>query len=359
MGKRKADDREYAGNQKAKQRSRRSDLTRQERAKIRILWNNGMPQDAVANIVGCCTTSVHKVVHRMTFVNDQDDDWDHVEESFKAKYQALSRSMDEFGVMRRPYRRKDLTRKERAMGRILAAHGVRQRAIARQLDCTRGQVKLLHNETEDDSDEDWEHVDEAFRKKYLPLARNEEASEASESEIGESTRIPSVTSRRTAPTKKPQKKASIVYRESTSSPTLNAANNNKNQTIPPPSLEKSRVKDWVQRHQASALPVAGPSTQRQSTTSIEVDSKSEIDLLESAPKFPTLAHFLACELEHDLTALYEDLEAQDLGTSAKLLAFAGWAEKDLHEMLKEALPYATAAQRFMLVKGVKRYEHAR
>ena len=60
-------------------------------------------------------------------------------------------------------------------------------------------------------------------------------------------------------------------------------------------------------------------------------------------------------LEHDLSGLVDDLEAQGVGTIEHLLAFAPWSEERLHELFKATLPNITVPQRFILVYGLKKY----
>ncbi|KAG6899692.1 hypothetical protein C0993_007892 [Termitomyces sp. T159_Od127] len=69
---------------------------------------------------------------------------------------------------------------------------------------------------------------------------------------------------------------------------------------------------------------------------------------------PDLDTFLR-NLEHNLSKLASDLEAQGIGTIERLLAFAPWSEERLHELFKATLPHITVPQRFILVHGVKKY----
>ncbi|KAG6887815.1 hypothetical protein C0995_012465 [Termitomyces sp. Mi166 len=78
-------------------------------------------------------------------------------------------------------------------------------------------------------------------------------------------------------------------------------------------------------------------------------SKGSVEQVETPPDLET---FLS-NLEHDMSELIVDLEAQGLETIEHLLAFAPWPEERLHKLFKATLPDITIPQRFMLVHGLK------
>ncbi|KAF5369705.1 hypothetical protein D9615_010170 [Tricholomella constricta] len=242
-------------------------------------------------------------------------------------------------------RRAPLTRRERAMIRILAQYHVNRLAIARRMDCSIVTVyNVLRRVTAvyDEGDE-WDFVDQTFKKEYPP--RNSQA-----------------TSNRSGP-------SDAGISSSPSSPVISKKEKDTAQSAQSARSTASQV-TLVDVNAAHALPETptkggksprgrtkadhGSSAQRPILVDLDAD-ESEVEELR-AP-FPGMAEFLA-GLEHDLSVLHRMLDAQDLGTTDKLFAFANWPEKDLHQMFREALPHATVAQRYMLVKGVKKYEGA-
>lgn len=86
----------------------------------------------------------------------------------------VSVSFSYFLTARRPRKsRNNLSRSERAKVRILHEWGLNYVDIAVEVDCTPQTVgSILHNYTiaaaGDDPERDYEHVDEAFKKKYPP-----------------------------------------------------------------------------------------------------------------------------------------------------------------------------------------------
>jgi hypothetical protein len=63
--------------------------------------------------------------------------------------------------------------------------------------------------------------------------------------------------------------------------------------------------------------------------------------------------FLA-SLDHDLTFAHDALKKQRLGTANKLFPLANFPDLELHELFKEALPDITVAERYILIKGLKK-----
>ncbi|KAG6895028.1 hypothetical protein C0992_003457 [Termitomyces sp. T32_za158] len=90
------------------------------------------------------------------------------------------------------------------------------------------------------------------------------------------------------------------------------------------------------------------------STPIESPRSTPILFGDRVSPLPDLHTFLK-NLEHDLSKLASDLEAQGIGTVERLLAFAPWSEERLHELFKATLPKITVPQRFILVHGVKKY----
>ncbi|KAG5339795.1 hypothetical protein C0989_003540 [Termitomyces sp. Mn162] len=85
-----------------------------------------------------------------------------------------------------------------------------------------------------------------------------------------------------------------------------------------------------------------------------IDSRSTKTAVEDRALPLDLDTFLR-DLEHDMSGLTADLEAQGVATIEHLLAFAPWSEERLHELFKATLPDITVPQRFMLVHGLKKY----
>ncbi|KAG6899691.1 hypothetical protein C0993_007891 [Termitomyces sp. T159_Od127] len=101
-------------------------------------------------------------------------------------------------------------------------------------------------------------------------------------------------------------------------------------------------------------PFGSPMPSESSISDLETQRPSSRASVEHLTTPPDLETFLS-SLEHDMSELTSDLEAQGLETIEHLLAFAPWSEERLHELFKATLPDITVPQRFMLVHGLKKY----
>ncbi|KAG6883544.1 hypothetical protein C0993_005575, partial [Termitomyces sp. T159_Od127] len=111
------------------------------------------------------------------------------------------------------------------------------------------------------------------------------------------------------------------------------------------------------------LPTAASSSRSSPTFGVDDDARPTLlrpfgspipTSVEHLTTPPDLETFLS-RLEHDMSELTSDLEAQGLETIEHLLAFAPWSEERLHELFKATIPDITIPQRFMLVHGLKKY----
>ncbi|KAF8055155.1 hypothetical protein FPV67DRAFT_1680714 [Lyophyllum atratum] len=121
--------------------------------------------------------------------------------------------------------------------------------------------------------------------------------------------------------------------------------------IMPKDLYAQRSVSLKKRKHPYTHNVAGSYHHHAINIALEASPKPEPDEMQ-APHLD-LHRFLA-NLEHDMSGIMEALIGQDLGTSEKLFALAEWPEDDLHRLFKEAVPQLTVAQRFMLVRGMKK-----
>ncbi|KAG6908091.1 hypothetical protein DXG01_006182 [Tephrocybe rancida] len=180
-----------------------------------------------------------------------------------------------------------------------------------------------------DTEDDWDVVDEDFRKEYPPLQNNRNTVPEVQS------CFPASISAQTAVTQLPvttTTSASDVILASTST-TPHVTRAGRAVVIPTHKSAESS-------HQQDDPDLKGTSNGEPPQSAEEIEP------------LPDLKTFLA-SLEHDLSMLLGPLDAQDLGTSEKLFALAHWPEKKLLAMLEMALPQATVPQRFMLVNGMK------
>jgi hypothetical protein len=72
----------------------KSALTRRERGMVRILHSRGLHNKNIANVVGCSLPTVSNILSGFTLAASNDDptqDYDHVDDAFKAKYPPSSR----------------------------------------------------------------------------------------------------------------------------------------------------------------------------------------------------------------------------------------------------------------------------
>jgi hypothetical protein len=68
----------------------------------------------------------------------------------------------------------------------------------------------------------------------------------------------------------------------------------------------------------------------------------------------TVKRFLE-SLDYDLSFIYHTLKKQRLGDKKRLFALAKFSDPEMHSLFKEALPEITVAERYILVKGLKKH----
>lgn len=235
-------------------------------------------------------------------------------------------------------RRRRLTREERSQIRILSAHGRSVLQISEQLKRSSATVYKVLNGLYANSDQgnDYDFVSKEFKKQYSPLKPahkrlrrdDEDATELTPSDRDEEV----VRGRPMAST---STSVSTIVR------------------LPPSALKKVHRSRGPSRTPRSTRPVASSSRQRTDSV-IEFNANFQPNTEKKPSTVSSIDDFLA-NLDHNLSAVKGALEEQDLGTTQKLLAIAHWPNAELHELFKEALPTLTVAQRYMLVKGMKKY----
>ncbi|KAG5339794.1 hypothetical protein C0989_003539 [Termitomyces sp. Mn162] len=206
--------------------------------------------------------------------------------------------------------RRLLTREERAMIRIMYNRGMNADHIAQRLSTTHTSVtNVIRTITgRNDKGNEWDEVNTDFIKEFPP------------------------TDVRSSPTLRTDDEAHSAMLPPFGSPT------------PEPSVtytETVRI-GLLLRYFMTFI----SSTMQQRTS-----SRANMERVTMPPDLET---FLS-NLEHDMSELIGDLEAQGLETIEHLLAFAPWPEERLHELFKATLPDITVPQRFMLVHGLKKY----
>ncbi|KAF8076979.1 hypothetical protein FPV67DRAFT_1649663 [Lyophyllum atratum] len=274
--------------------------------------------------------------------------------------------------------RKILTREERSKIRILAAYGIPGSDISRMLERSLSVVYniLSGNSGSSDEGDDYDFVSEEFATQYAPLMTGTKARS-----------VPSASTSRSTTGSVEDSKEHIVQRDGTEKKLLLAtiAVTMTGTTSASAPADASSVS-------TSRIPRKGPYTRQSLSSGVRDNSRSrrymhsfpyqqkqtrpyalraagssrhllvpKLDL-ESSPEpevdeirspLPDLPQFLA-NLEHDISGIMDALTEQDLGTHAKLFALASWPEDELHSLFKEALPQLTVAQRFILVKGMRK-----
>ncbi|KAG6916454.1 hypothetical protein DXG01_006721 [Tephrocybe rancida] len=202
-----------------------------------------------------------------------------------------------------------LTRSERAKIRILYQYGNSKAKIRGLIPC--GSLAVTHVLSKitgrfDEGDE-WDAVDEEFRKEYPPL----------------------------------QTVSNLHFCRLGSVLTLGQGENRDVVVAAAaPQSDKNEVVDSLQ---------ADTEGEDSKEDFIELDTPEP-----SLKVLPELDVFLQ-SLEHDLSEFRDLLEAQGLGSTEKLFAFVSWSEEQLHVMFEETFPQLTVPQRFMLVNGLKMY----
>ncbi|KAG5636577.1 hypothetical protein H0H81_007585 [Sphagnurus paluster] len=186
-----------------------------------------------------------------------------------------------------------------------------------------------------DKGSDWDHVDAEFKKQYPPL---------------KNTRLVSLS--------KPASIKKILMEVRKFNPHWQMGSPN-TLASPAPSFI-SQVSPNLKLHMTkTSLPIAGSSKRYPVLLENNIESDKNMTEFVTAPsatqRLPTVSKFLA-DLEHDLSDAYELLRSEGFGTRDRLFVFAKWNEKDLHALFKEALPRLTVPQRFILVKGLKKYD---
>ncbi|KAG6916455.1 hypothetical protein DXG01_006722 [Tephrocybe rancida] len=291
---------------------RRGRLSREERSMIRIMYNLGTTKSQIVKRLKSSYATVSNVLNGVTGRNDEGNDWDEVSAEF----------MREFLV-----RRLDIGDTGNEVPQLVDADA------------------LVSPEME-----------ERVRRRPWPLPKPQVAP------ISRSTpqctvsagriRIPSSTSFRVvqpAPTTtyKPSSQTTdeqsvpMIERPPRSSPTPETNHATSSQVTdegPPLTTERP-----IKSSPAPEISIPPPII-------IKVEDEPA-----PAPPLEDLKTFLK-GLEHDMSGLAGDLEAQGLGTVAHLLAFSPWPEERLHDMFMAALPDITVPQRFMLVHGLKTHD---
>ncbi|KAF8076977.1 hypothetical protein FPV67DRAFT_1473427 [Lyophyllum atratum] len=251
---------------------------------------------------------------------------------------SMKRSLNAAGISSNPMSRRRpgyrLSRKERSMIRILQSYDVPRADIAKRIPCSPGTVTNVVDSvgvtTASDGGNDWDFVDDAFRKAYPPLKLEDSKGRTVQPDGSEQRSLLGTT---------------VVIQRGTTSTSGQAGGSSAStsRTTPSSSLAK--------RTRFHGLRSGGSSRNR--AIIIDIESTPEPELEENQPPIPSLHQFLS-SLEHDLSDIIDVLTEQDLGTHEKLFALATWPEDELHRLFKEALPQLTVAQRFMLVKGMKK-----
>ncbi|KNZ72601.1 hypothetical protein J132_02603 [Termitomyces sp. J132] len=239
-------------------------------------------------------------------------------------------------MARRETGRRLLTREERAMIRIMYNRGMNADHIAQRLSTTHTSVtNVIRTITgRNDKGNEWDEVNTDFIKEFPPT----DVKESNIPEIQMPRPVMSipepkpVATKRTWPLPTSARPSAWCPPHKRSSPTL-------------------RTDD--EAHSAM-LPPFGSPTPEPSVTYTETQRTSSRANMERVTMPPDLETFLS-NLEHDMSELIGDLEAQGLETIEHLLAFAPWPEERLHELFKATLPDITVPQRFMLVHGLKKY----
>ncbi|RDB19893.1 hypothetical protein Hypma_013121 [Hypsizygus marmoreus] len=254
------------------------------------------------------------------------------------------------GRRRSHRRRPDLTRQERAMIRILDHHGLSKEVIGKRLECAPSTVynilkKALPPASHDFGNE-YDYVGDEFKAEFPPKRQDvdEKKIKFEDDEVMEEKHLPAIVVRKDSfKMPEPKKSSNTSPRKTTSTPVggtiVRRRSKRHSVAIPVTPVHQSH-------------PTAGPSRQRPILIDLEKEASDEDDVQEDFES--PVVRFLS-GLDHDLSSVHGALKKQDLGTTTKLFAIAGWPEEELHKMFKEALPEITIAQRFILVKGLKKH----
>lgn len=233
-------------------------------------------------------------------------------------------------------RRARLTREERSEMRILSAHGLSGLQISQQLKRSSTAVyRVLSGQIGDgDCGNDYDFVSKEFKEQYAPLKKLSKRLKRDDD---------GMQSLSTSGGKQMEQRSSVSTSASRSMVKL-----------PSSSSKEVDGSKYSSGPDYTARPVASSSRQR-TDSEIDLDADIKPDNEKKPNVMPTIDEFLR-NLDHDLSIIKGALEEQDLGTIEKLLAIAHWPDTELHGLVKEALPMLTVAQRYMLVKGMKKYD---
>ncbi|GLB34416.1 hypothetical protein LshimejAT787_0113000 [Lyophyllum shimeji] len=230
-----------------------------------------------------------------------------------------------------------LTREERSKIRILSDHGLSGPQISEQSKRSFAAVYNVLNGRSgaDDDGDDYDFVSKEFKEQFPPLQKAHKRRKTDHN-VTQSASTHEEEGRRER--RSPSTDGSLTVAI---------------QSRPSSTKEVNRSKDSSGVRNA-ARPVASSSRQRAGLVIVlDPDIKPDTEVKPSA--LPTMDKFLA-SLDHDLTVIKGALEEQDLGTTEKLFAIAHWPDDELHKVLREGLPMLTVAQRYMLIKGMKKYD---
>ncbi|KAF8076959.1 hypothetical protein FPV67DRAFT_440340 [Lyophyllum atratum] len=290
-------------------------LTREERSKMRVLAAYGISGIDISRMLDRSSQSVYKILSGRAGSSDEGDDYDFVDAEFAAQYPPLMTSTNRSQLP-------SMRNKERTEARSVASASTSR--------STTGSVAYPPLKLEDSK----EHKGQRDGTKKENLLATIAVTKTETTSGSAHTKAPSGSTSRT-PRKGPYTRRSLSpgVRDNSDLGDMCAYYHQQKQTRP------------------YALRAAGSSRHR--AIPIEIESSPEPELDEIQPPLPDLHQFLA-NLEHDLSDIMDALTEQDLGTHEKLFALASWPEDELHSLFKEALPELTVAQRFMLVKGMKK-----
>ncbi|GLB44334.1 hypothetical protein LshimejAT787_1602640 [Lyophyllum shimeji] len=252
-------------------------------------------------------------------------------------------------VARRTYTR--VTRELRSMVRILHKYGQHQAAIARRFQIDKEVIaRILKGKTKAaarDTGDDWQFVDDEFRKQYPPLETEAAKQQTARPQTSAKENLGTGMLVRTVSVRPATNARRMTLRDTDASRSRGRGETNipTSMRSEPQQQEKNQT-----RHDA---PLQRDRSSRNRAILIDMRNTSQPEIRLLPPQSPNLREFLAT-LEHDLTGMIDALVRQDLGSSEKLFALAQWPSEELHKLFKEAIPDLTVAQRFMLVRGLKK-----
>lgn len=128
-------------------------------------------------------------------------------------------------------------------------------------------------------------------------------------------------------------------------------------SAPPPTRISSRIDVEPTAPRAAASQIVGTNTLSRPSTasSFETEHASE-RMHDTAPveytQSVSITEFLA-NLDLDLSEFYDDLAACDLGCAHRIVFLRDWSEEELRDMLTEAIPRMTVLRRWVLARGMR------